>query len=105
MKPLISNVLLDELLKNYTQPSDLLGPDGLLTELKKRLINRILDSELTTHHRRRVSGWTHPGEIAQKLKGRHHRHRCHRRETRQKVPSRGHALGPESHGRSAGLAS
>ena len=56
MKPLISNVLLDELLKNYTQPSDLLGPDGLLTELKKRLINRILDSELTTHHRRRVSG-------------------------------------------------
>ena len=49
MKPLISNVLLDELLKNYTQPGDLLGPDGLLTELKKRLINRILDSELTTH--------------------------------------------------------
>ncbi len=49
MKPLISNVLLDEFLKNYTQPGDLIGPVGLLTELKKRLINPILDSELTTH--------------------------------------------------------
>jgi hypothetical protein len=38
MKPSISNALLDELLKNYSQPGDLLGPDGLLTELKKRLI-------------------------------------------------------------------
>jgi hypothetical protein len=26
-----------------------IGPDDLLTELKKRLINRVLDSELTTH--------------------------------------------------------
>ena len=28
---------------------ELLGPGGLLTELKKRLINRVLESELTTH--------------------------------------------------------
>jgi putative transposase len=49
MKPPITDALLDELLKNYSQPGDLLGPDGLLTELKKRLINRVLDSELTTH--------------------------------------------------------
>lgn len=49
MKPAIKDELLDELLKNYSQPSDLLGPDGLLTELKKRLINRVLESELTTH--------------------------------------------------------
>jgi putative transposase len=49
MKPSIPNALLDELLKNYSQPGDLIGPDGLLTELKKRLINRVLDSELTTH--------------------------------------------------------
>jgi hypothetical protein len=49
MKPKITNELLDELLKNYSQPGDLLGPEGLLTELKKRLINRVLDSELTTH--------------------------------------------------------
>ena len=25
------------------------GPEGLFTELKKRLINRVLESELTTH--------------------------------------------------------
>ena len=49
MKPPITDALLDELLKNYSQPGDLLGPDGLFTELKKRLINRVLDSELTTH--------------------------------------------------------
>jgi len=49
MKQPITDALLDELLKNYSQPGDLLGPDGLLTELKKRLINRVLDSELTTH--------------------------------------------------------
>lgn len=49
MKPTIKDELLDELLKNYSQPADLLGPHGLLTELKKRLINRVLESELTTH--------------------------------------------------------
>lgn len=49
MKPTIKDELLDELLANYNQPGDLLGPDGLLTELKKRLINRVLESELTTH--------------------------------------------------------
>ena len=49
MKPKITDALLDELLKNYNQPGDLVGPEGLLTELKKRLINRVLDSELTTH--------------------------------------------------------
>jgi putative transposase len=49
MKPNITDALLDELLKNYSQPGDLLGPDGLITELKKRLINRVLESELTTH--------------------------------------------------------
>lgn len=49
MKPTIKDELLDELLANYSQPGDLLGPDGLLTELKRRLINRVLESELTTH--------------------------------------------------------
>jgi putative transposase len=49
MKPEIKDKLLDELLENYSGPGDLLGPDGLLTELKKRLINRVLESEMTTH--------------------------------------------------------
>jgi len=45
----IKDELLDELLIGYNGPEDLLGPEGLFTELKKRLINRILDAELTTH--------------------------------------------------------
>lgn len=49
MKPKISDTFLDELLKQYTKPSDLTGPDGLFAEFKKRIINRILDAELTTH--------------------------------------------------------
>ena len=49
MKPDIKEELLDELLKNYRGPEDLLGPEGLFTQLKKRLINRVLESELTTH--------------------------------------------------------
>ena len=49
MKPEIKDELLDELLKNYTSPEDLMGPVGLLAELKQRLISRVLDSELTTH--------------------------------------------------------
>lgn len=49
MKPKIKDELLDELLKNYTNPKDLIGPQGILTELKQRLISRVLDSELTTH--------------------------------------------------------
>lgn len=45
----IKDELLDELLSGYSSPEDLLGPGGLFTELKKRLINRVLDSEMTTH--------------------------------------------------------
>ena len=49
MKPDIKDELLDELLKGHSGPADLLGPEGLFTQLKKRLINRVLESELTTH--------------------------------------------------------
>jgi putative transposase len=49
MKTEIKEELLDELLANYSGPEDLVGPDGLLNELKRRLIGRVLDSELTTH--------------------------------------------------------
>lgn len=49
MKDKIKEELLDELLKDYKSPEDLIGPEGLLTELKKRLINKELDAELTTH--------------------------------------------------------
>ena len=49
MKTTIEDKLIDQLLANYRKPEDLTGPEGLFTELKKRLINRVLESELTTH--------------------------------------------------------
>lgn len=45
----IRKELLDELLKEYQQPDDLLGEDGLLQELTKALVQRALDGELTHH--------------------------------------------------------
>lgn len=45
----IKDELLDELLKDYKNPEDLLGQDGLLKELTKRLVERAMESELTHH--------------------------------------------------------
>lgn len=45
----IRKELLDELLKDYGRPEDLLGKDGLLNKLKKALLERALDGELTHH--------------------------------------------------------
>lgn len=41
--------LLDELLSEYEQPSDLLGEEGLFKQLKKALLERALGAELTDH--------------------------------------------------------
>ena len=43
------DALLDELLKDYTDPKDILGEHGLLKQLTKRVIERALEAELTTH--------------------------------------------------------
>src|SRR5215470_14319641 len=40
--------LLDALLKDYTDPQDILGEHGLLKQLTKRLVERVLEAELTT---------------------------------------------------------
>jgi putative transposase len=45
----ITKQLLDELMKEYTNPEDLLGETGLLNQLKKALIERALEGELTHH--------------------------------------------------------
>ena len=45
--PPIRPELLDELLKDYQKPDDLLGQDGLLQQLTKALVERALDGELT----------------------------------------------------------
>ena len=41
--------LLDELLKDYTDPQDILGEHGLLKRLTKRVVERVLEAELTVH--------------------------------------------------------
>src|SRR2546428_13630737 len=41
--------LLDELLKDYTNPQDLLGEHGLLKRLTKRVVERVLEAELSAH--------------------------------------------------------
>ena len=43
--------LLDELLKEYKNPEDILGEDGLLKQLTKALVERALEGELTDHLR------------------------------------------------------
>src|ERR687883_1485672 len=43
------DALLDELLKDYTDPKDILGEHGLLKQLTKRVIERALAVELTAH--------------------------------------------------------
>lgn len=45
----ITDKLLDELLKDYKNPEDLIGKNGILKELTKRLIERAMDAELTEH--------------------------------------------------------
>src|SRR5205085_3004004 len=47
--PPIRPELLDELLKDYQKPDDLLGQDGLLQQLTKALVERALNGELTHH--------------------------------------------------------
>jgi putative transposase len=41
--------LIDELLKDYKTPEEIMGADGLMGELTRRLVERALKGELTTH--------------------------------------------------------
>ena len=43
----ISKEILDELLKDYKGPDDFYGPDGLIKQLSKALIERMMEAELT----------------------------------------------------------
>ena len=45
----IKKELLDELLKNYQKPEDILGEKGLLKQLTKAVLERALGAELTQH--------------------------------------------------------
>ena len=45
----IPSELLDKLLKDYSKPEDLTGPDGLLKQLTAALVNRAMNAELDQH--------------------------------------------------------
>ena len=45
----IKKELIDELLKNYKKPEDVIGENGLLKQLTKALLERAMDAELTHH--------------------------------------------------------
>jgi transposase-like protein len=45
----IRRELIDELLKDYETPQEVLGEGGLLKELTKAVIERCLETELDTH--------------------------------------------------------
>jgi putative transposase len=45
----ISDKLLDELLKGYSKPEDLNGPNGILKQLTKKLVERAMNAEMDHH--------------------------------------------------------
>ncbi len=45
----INDALLEQLLANYQKPEDLIGADGTLKQLTKKLVERALDAEMTHH--------------------------------------------------------
>ena len=46
---ILPDAIVDQLLENYNSPEDLTGPDGILKQLTKRLIERAMEVELTHH--------------------------------------------------------
>jgi hypothetical protein len=72
----IDNELIDNLLKDYQKPEDIIGENGLLKQLTKQLLERAMAAELTEHvgyekhdvagHK---SGNSRNGKSAKTLKG------------------------------------
>ena len=52
----ISDELIDALLANYQKPDDLLGKNGILEQLTKRVVERALQAEMTHHLRHEKHG-------------------------------------------------
>ena len=71
-----SDSLIDQLLQDYQKPEDLLGDQGILKELTKRLLERAMAGELTHHlgyekheHKGRNSGNSRNGSSAKSVIG------------------------------------
>ena len=45
----IDNELIDNLLKDYKKPEDIIGENGLLKQLTKQLLERAMAAEMTEH--------------------------------------------------------
>ena len=74
----IPDELIDALLANYEKPDDLLGTNGILEQLTKRVVERALEAEMTYHlgyakHDRvtNATGNTRNGTSKKTLKGQH----------------------------------
>jgi len=72
----INTDLIDELLKDYKQPDDVLGENGLLKQLTKAVLQRAMQAELTHHlgyskysPKGRQSGNSRNGQSKKTLKG------------------------------------
>ena len=72
----ITRETLDELLREYEKPDDLLGEEGLLQQLTKALVERALEGELTHHlgyekytAEGRNSGNSRNGKTTKRVKG------------------------------------
>jgi putative transposase len=72
----IENELIDNLLKDYKTPEDIIGENGLLKQLTKQLLERVMAVELTEHvgyekhdTTGRNSGNSRNGKSAKTLKG------------------------------------
>ena len=72
----ITNELIDSLLADYKKPEDLIGENGLLKQLTKRLVERALEAEMAQHlgHAKNesvthTSGNTRNGKSKKTLKG------------------------------------
>lgn len=49
MATAIKDEILDELIKDYKKPEDLIGANGLIKQLTKRLLERAMEAEMTSH--------------------------------------------------------
>ncbi len=72
----IRRELIDELLKDYLNPQDVLAEDGLLKQLTKAVIERCLETELDMHlgyakhvHHGNATGNTRNGTSQKTVKG------------------------------------
>jgi putative transposase len=72
----IEDEIIDNLLKDYKEPEDLIGENGLLKQLTKRLLERAMSAEMTEHvgyekhaSEGRNSGNSRNGKTAKTLKG------------------------------------